>query len=97
MRKAKSDHLVPIQSLFERYRKNLIAPQKSVETEAVLVIREVLNLPPNIPLQVSYQPSTKTLHIKTSLIRQEVLRKQTAVLTALRSKLGDKSAPQTII
>ena len=89
--------IVAVKDLFEKYRKTLQAPQKTVEMEAIRVVGETLQI--NLKEdQVKYTVSSRVLAIKApSLIRQEVAMKQKEVLAELKKRLGDKNAPQTIL
>lgn len=89
--------IVAVKDLFEKYRKTLQAPQKTVEMEAIRVVGEMLHI--NLKEdQVKYTVSSRVLAVKApSLIRQEVAMKQKEVLAELKKRLGDKNAPQTIL
>jgi hypothetical protein len=93
----KSGEITPVRDLFEKYRKNLKAPQKTVELEAVRVIGELLNLKIKEEL-VSYTPSSRTLVLHVpSLLKQEIKLRQNEVLSELKSRLGDKGCPTTLL
>lgn len=93
----KRGEVVPVRDLFEKYRKNLKAPQKTVEIETVRVIGELLNLKIKEEL-ISYTPSNRTLVLHVpSLLKQEIKLRQNEVLSELNSRLGDKSCPTTLL
>jgi hypothetical protein len=89
--------IVAVRDLFEKYRKTLQAPQKTVELEAIRVIGELVNITLK-EHQVFYTPSSRILAIKApSILKQEVAMKRDAILTELKHRLGAKNAPQTLL
>ena len=89
--------IVAIKDLFEKYRKTLQAPQKTVELEGIRVIGELTKITLRED-QIEYTVNTRVLFIKApSLIKQEVKMKNNAILSELKKRLGAKSAPQTIL
>lgn len=96
MRKRQGE-IVPIKDLFSKYRLVLKAPQKSVESEVVRVVGEVVGITLKEG-QVSYTVSTRTIHMRVSgVVRQEILLRQGEILTKLVSLLGEQSAPRKIV
>ncbi len=86
-----------IKDLFAKYKHTLVAPQQTVEVEAVRVVGELLGLRLK-ETQVSYTVSTKTLAITgSSMIKQEVKMKEKEVLAELKKRLGVKNSPQVIL
>ena len=85
-----------ISDLFERYKKTLIAPERAVIDCFVEVVDELfgITVSPNL---VSYTPSTRTLTIKSSVLRNEVKLHQREILAHIKGRLGPKNAPHTII
>lgn len=64
--------LVRVSVLFDKYLKNLKAPQKTVEKAALDAIEAILGLR-LLPEQIEYTVATKTLYIKApALIRSEI-------------------------
>ncbi len=89
--------IVSVKDLFEKYRKLLQAPQKTVEIEAIRIIGELTNIKIQ-ENQIVYTVSTRTLSIKaSSLIKQEIKLKNNLILSELRKNLGAKSSPQLIL
>lgn len=83
--------------LFEKYRKNLKAPQGSVETAAIEVVKEITNFTLTRE-QVSYTVSTRTLHLNApSLLKSEIKFHHQKILDGLRKKLGEQSCPLIIL
>lgn len=93
----KKGEITPVRDLFEKYRKTLQAPQKSVELEGIKVIGEITGITLRED-QIEYTPSTRVLSIKApSLIKQELKTKNKIILDEIKKSLGAKSAPQTIL
>ena len=89
--------IVAVKDLFEKYRKTLQAPQKTVELEAIRVIGEITHLKLKEE-QVSYTVSTRVLSVNaSSLIKQELKMKHNLIIAELKKQLGTKSSPQTIL
>ncbi|MCB9810735.1 MAG: hypothetical protein H6779_02810 [Candidatus Nomurabacteria bacterium] len=89
--------IVAVKDLFEKYRRTLQAPQKTVELEAVRVIGEISGLKLT-EKQVKYTPASRTLAITaSSLIKQELRFHCQAILEELKKRLGTKNAPQSIL
>ena len=85
-----------ISDLFSKYKNNLQPPQSSVIKEFVNVCDEVMNL--KIKQEhCSYTLATKTIYLNTpSLIKTELLKRKTELLTELSKRLG-KNSPKEII
>lgn len=93
----KRGEITPVRDLFEKYRKNLHAPQKTVEVEAVRVIGELIHITLT-DQQIRYTVSTRTLSIQVpSVLKQELRRHYPIILQELKARLGEKSAPQVIL
>ena len=85
-----------LDTLFERYKQILKAPEQTVVNSAVAVIDELLDVTLT-KQQISYSPQTRVLHIKHGLIRSAVLPHKQVILTHLTGRLGVRSAPKDII
>ena len=84
-------------SLFDTYKKTLKAPQGSVITAFCEVVEELLGYQVK-KTNLSYQPHSKTLCIKGSgPLKSELLIHKTEILTHLKGRLGEPSAPKDII
>ena len=93
----KRGEITAVRDLFEKYRKHLQAPQKSVELEAIRVIGEITQLTLK-EHQVAYTVSTRTLSLQVpSLLKQELKRHQADILQELKARLGEKSAPYHLL
>jgi hypothetical protein len=96
----KKDHTTNknhISHLFLRHKERLTAPEATVVRECIVVVREAtgLTLTPN---QVLYKVPSKTLHfLVPGPIKTEIKIKQRVILDTLRSRLGERAAPTTII
>jgi hypothetical protein len=93
----RGSEITAVKDLFEKYRKTLRAPQKTVEIEAIRVIGELTKISLK-ETQVSYTVSTRTLSYNApSLIRQELKKYQSEIIKELKIRLGEKSAPNLIL
>ncbi len=89
--------IVAVRDLFEKYRKTLQAPQKTVEIESIRVVGELFNVKLT-EQQVKYTVATKTLYISaSSLIKQELKFQHEVILKELKKRLGLKNSPQCIL
>lgn len=89
--------IVALKDLFNKYRNTLIAPQQTVEVEALRVVGELCGfvLKEN---QVKYTVSTKTLAFSVpGVIRQEIKLKQKEILNELKKRLGEKNSPEILL
>ncbi|MFN3188239.1 MAG: hypothetical protein ACK42D_01705 [Candidatus Paceibacteria bacterium] len=88
--------LIKVGSLFDKYKNILQPPQSTVLTEVVEVINDVCG----VKLQkkyIKYSVNSKTISIVApSVLKQEVMRKQSEILLHLRGRLGLK-APTKIM
>lgn len=88
--------LIKVGSLFDKYKNILQPPQATVLAEVIEVIDDVCG----IVLQkkyIKYSVATKTISILApSVLKQEIMRKQTEILIHLRGRLGTK-APTKIL
>jgi hypothetical protein len=88
---------VKISNLFEVYKKRLRAPQKSVVAAATEVVEDVLGiiLKENV---CEYSPSSRILRINASgPLKSEIFLHKEEILTHLKGRLGDTSAPTQIL
>lgn len=93
----KRGEITPIKNLFEKYRKVLRAPQKTVETEVIRVVGELTGIKLKEE-QVSYKVSGRTLSIQaSSLVKQELRFHHEAILRELKERLGEKNSPHCIL
>jgi hypothetical protein len=94
---AKRDgELTKMSSLFALYKDRLKAPQKTVIDATVDVVAEVAGIRLN-SARCTYTVTTKTFSSNApALIRQELARHETVILTQLKARLGEKSAPHRI-
>ncbi len=89
--------MVAVRDLFQKYKNTLIAPQKTIELEAVRVLGEVCNLKLKEE-QVKYTPSSRTLvFVVSSLLKQAMKINQNKIFTELKKRLGPKNSPTTIL
>ncbi len=97
MRRTPKDAPTKIGDLFEVYRKRLRAPQKSVITVAKEIIHDLLGV--SLDAKVfSYSPHTRTLSIRASgMVKSEIALRKEEILAHLKGRLGEKSAPTTLL
>lgn len=89
--------IVAIKDLFSKYKNTLIAPQQSVEIEALRVVGELMGLSLD-ESQVKYTVSTRTLCFQVSgIIKQEIKIKQKEILEELKKRLGAKNSPNHLL
>ncbi len=97
MRKRGEGPPIKISSLFEVYKKRLRAPQGTVVSGCVEVVKDLLG----ITLEArscEYSPQTRILHIKAhGPMKTEIFLHKEEILTHLRGRLGDKSSPTQIL
>lgn len=85
-----------INTLFEKYKKTLRAPEATVVHTFVEVVEDLLGI--TVPqTAVSYQPSQRTIYIKNGLLRSAVIPHKKEVLAHLKARVGDTSAPTEIL
>jgi hypothetical protein len=94
---AKRDgELTKMSSLFALYKDRLKAPQKTVIDATVEVITDVVGIKLN-SARCTYTVNTKTFSSNApALVRQELARHEADILTQLKARLGEKSAPHRI-
>lgn len=95
---AKRDgELKKMSSLFALYKDRLKAPQKSVIDASVEVVRDLTQISLN-PARCTYTVSTRTFASNApSLVRQELARHEADIISQLKVRLGEKSAPHRIL
>ena len=84
-------------SLFEKYKKQLIAPQGSVITAFQEVVEDIFGL--KIPKEnISYSVHNKTISLRISgPLKTEIKLRKDEVIAHLKGRLGEKSAPTDIL
>ena len=84
-------------SLFAIYKERLQAPQKTVIDETLVVVEAITG----VHLErrhCSYTPQSRTLTFTCAApLRQEIKRHESAIKELLVERLGQKSAPKTIL
>lgn len=87
----------PLNSLFEKYKLILRAPQGSVIKEFCEIIEEVVGVSIK-PEQVRYTVHNKTLALTVpGPIKTEIKLKQKEIVAHLKGRLGAQNAPVTIL
>lgn len=96
MRKGSGD-IRKLGDLFEKYRQNLKAPQKTVVSAFCEVVEDVLGITIDAS-KVSYTPHTKTLAVKVGgPLKSEVQLHKEEIIAHMKGRLGEKSAPNEIL
>lgn len=96
MRKGSGD-IRKLGDLFEKYRKTLVAPQKTVVTTFCEVVEELLNIKID-PKRVRYATGSKTLSLSGGgPLKSEVQLHKNEILAHMKGRLGEKNAPQEIL
>ena len=87
----------PISSLFDKYKQTLKAPEGSVKKEFCEVVFDMLAV--EVPVKkVSYTPSARVITLTVGgPLKQELLLHKKDILTHLKGRLGEKSAPKDFI
>lgn len=93
----KDRKLTPITDLFEKYKRTLRAPQGVVVDAFIEVVEDVLSF--KIPKErVRYTVGTKTLSVQVSgALKTEIKLHEEEILTHLKGRLGQASAPKQIL
>ncbi len=96
MRKKGSGETVKISKLLSHYKDRFSAPESVVLDTLSEVLTDLgFSVPKNTS---SYSPTTKIITIKNSgMLRSEILIQKKVILTHLRGRLGERSAPKDII
>lgn len=83
--------------LFEKYRRTLIAPQRTVIVTFCEVVEEVVGYKLD-PKKVKYAPHTKTLSlIGGGPLRSELHMRREELLAHMKGRLGEKNSPAAIL
>jgi len=94
---SRGEGIKPLGSLFEKYKKQLVAPQGSVKKCFCEVVEDLYGFEIDMK-KIDYSVSQRTLTLKLpSALKTEILLHKKEVLTHLKGRLGDKSAPTTIL
>ena len=86
-----------LNSLFEKYKKTLKAPQGSVVAAFCEVVDDLYGWQITKE-QVSYSVHNQTLHLTVSgILKTELKLKKKEILNHLKARLGEQNAPREII
>ena len=93
----KERKLAHINSLFEKYKKTLKAPQGAVVEAFIEVVEDVLGVTLRKE-SIRYSVGSKTISLQISgPLKTEIKLHQDEILTHLRGRMGVQSAPKTIL
>ena len=88
--------IIKVADLFEKYKKNLKAPQASVIKELIEVINDLTGISIDRKF-IKYAVSTKTVSITApAVLKQEIKLHKEDILLHLRARLGDNGVPKII-
>lgn len=83
--------------LFEKYRKVLIAPERTVINAFLEVVDDLLSIKFSSD-KLRYNPDTKTLSfVGAGLLKSEIKMHETEILAHLKGRLGERSVPRLIL
>ena len=89
--------ITKISNLFETYKKRLKAPQGVVIEAFIDVVRDLMSVEIT-KKQCRYTVATKTLGITLAgPLKTEILLRKGEILTHMKGRLGEKSAPKNIV
>lgn len=89
--------LVTISSLFDKYKKTLIAPEKTVTQTFIEIVKDLYQWDIDSEA-VHYNPNSKILNFSgSSILKTEIKLHKREILTHLKGRLGPKSAPKDIL
>lgn len=96
MRKGRGE-IVKLGDLFEKYRKNLKAPEKTIIVAFEEVVLDLFEI--KIPKgKVKYSPASKTISIiGGGPLKSEINLHKEEILLHMKGRLGEKSAPKEIL
>ena len=86
-----------VSSLFEKYKRVLIAPEGTVINAFIEVVEDLFGIKCSRS-QLSYNPATKTLSLQgVGVLRSELKLREQEILNHLKGRLGEKGAPRLIL
>lgn len=96
MRKGRGE-ITKLSSLFEKYKKLLKAPQGVVIESFIEVVDDVIGIKV-AKEQISYTVHSRTLSVRVSgPLKSEIKLRKKEILTHMKGRLGDQSAPLEIL
>lgn len=97
MSKKRGEGIIKISALFEKYTKNLIAPESTVIVAFQEVVSDLFGFQIKKE-QCTYTSGSKTLVLVVSgPLKSEILLKKKEILTHLKGRLGERNAPKEIL
>jgi len=94
---ARGEGIKPLGSLFEKYRLQLKAPQGSVKKAFCEVVHDLFGFAVK-DSDIEYSTHNKIITLKVrGPMKSEILMRKDEILAHLKGRLGEKSAPTSII
>lgn len=89
--------LTKVSSLFDKYKKTLVAPEASVVSAFLEVVEDLFSVKLSRE-KVRYNPTSRTLSLRgLGALRSEVKIREGEILNHLRGRLGDKGSPKRVM
>lgn len=89
--------LKKVSSLFDKYKKTLVAPEASVVSAFLEVVEDLFSVKLSRE-KVRYNPTSRTLSLSgLGALRSEVKIRESEILGHLRGRLGDKGSPKRVM
>ncbi len=96
MRKSRGE-ITKLNTLFEKYKKILKAPQGTVVDAFCGLVLELMSIEIQKTL-VTYNVHTRVLHLKVSgPLKSEIKLRKSELLAHLKGRLGEQNAPKEIL
>lgn len=96
MKRKGRGEMIHLGGLFEKYKKTLIAPQKTIIDTFCEVVEDLLSV--SVPKnKIKYSTSSKTLSITGGALKSEIKIHKEEILAHMKGRLGEKNAPKEIL
>lgn len=89
--------LKKVSSLFDKYKKTLVAPEASVVVAFLEVVEDLFSVRLNKE-KVRYDPISRTLSLRgLGALRSEVKIREGEILNHLKGRLGERGSPMRVL
>lgn len=93
----RGDGIKPLNSLFEKYKRQLVAPQGSVKKCFCEVLLDLYGFEVK-DTELEYSVYSRTITVRTrGALKSEILLRKEEIIVHLKGRLGERNAPHTII